>query len=191
MQAGADVDTVAGGRTGMRLITGALGVELAVLLVTGVALLFVYRPTAAQSWGDVVDLGPSVTVALVVRRVHQWATLLVIPTAASLAVVVLARSLRGRDLGRWALAAGLAAVPVAAAFTGLLLPWDQLALWAVTIGTDMSGYRPLLGDEVRFVVVGGSEVGPGTILGWLAVHALVLGPLAGGLGLAAWRRVAR
>ena len=39
-------------------------------------------------------------------------------------------------------------------FTGYLLPWDQLALWAVAVGTSMMGYTPVLGDQVRFVLLG-------------------------------------
>ena len=49
-------------------------------------------------------------------------------------------------------------------FTGYLLPWDQLALWAVTVGTNMMGYTPVFGDQVRFVLLGGVEIGTDTLL---------------------------
>ncbi len=52
----------------------------------------------------------------------------------------------------------------------------------------MAGYRPLLGSQVRFVLIDGVEVSPGTIVGWLLVHSLVLGPLLMSLVVLAWRR---
>ena len=59
-------------------------------------------------------------------------------------------------------------------FTGYLLPWDQLALWAVTVGTNMMGYTPVFGGEVRFVLLGGVEIGPETLLRWYVLHVLLL-----------------
>ena len=59
-------------------------------------------------------------------------------------------------------------------FTGYLLPWDQLALWAVTVGTNMMGYTPVFGDQVRFALLGGSEIGTDTLLRWYVLHVLLL-----------------
>jgi quinol-cytochrome oxidoreductase complex cytochrome b subunit len=59
-------------------------------------------------------------------------------------------------------------------FTGYLLPWDQLAIWAVTVGTNMMGYTPVFGRQVKFVLVGGLEVGPPTLIRWYVLHVLAL-----------------
>ena len=59
-------------------------------------------------------------------------------------------------------------------FTGYLLPWDQLALWAVTVGTNMMGYTPVFGSQVRFVLLGGAEIGGPTLLRWYVLHVLML-----------------
>ena len=59
-------------------------------------------------------------------------------------------------------------------FTGYLLPWDQLALWAVAVGTNMMGYTPVFGQEVRFVLLGGAEIGSDTLLRWYVLHVLFL-----------------
>jgi quinol-cytochrome oxidoreductase complex cytochrome b subunit len=59
-------------------------------------------------------------------------------------------------------------------FTGYLLPWDQLALWAVTVGTNMMGFTPVFGQEVRFVLLGGAEIGSETLLRWYVLHVLFL-----------------
>ena len=58
-------------------------------------------------------------------------------------------------------------------FTGYLLPWDQLALWAVTVGTNMMGYTPVFGSQVRFVLLGGAEISSATLLRWYVLHVLM------------------
>ena len=59
-------------------------------------------------------------------------------------------------------------------FTGYLLPWDQLALWAVTVGSNMAAYTPVFGDQVTFVLVGGVQITPDTLLRWYVLHVLFL-----------------
>src|SRR6266850_2137242 len=59
-------------------------------------------------------------------------------------------------------------------FTGYLLPWDQLALWAVTVGTNMMGYTPVFGTQVKFVLLGSKEIGNDTLLRWYVLHVLML-----------------
>ena len=83
---------------------------------------------------------------------------------------------------------GISLVPLAlfGSFTGYLLPWDQLALWAVTVGTNMRGYRPVLDHQVKFILMGGVEVGRNTLVRWFFVHLLVGGPLIGFAIVAAW-----
>jgi quinol-cytochrome oxidoreductase complex cytochrome b subunit len=64
-----------------------------------------------------------------------------------------------------------------ASFTGYLLPWDQLSFWAITVGTNIAGYAPVLGDAARTVLLGGAEVGQNTLIRFYALHIIVL-PLA-------------
>jgi quinol-cytochrome oxidoreductase complex cytochrome b subunit len=62
---------------------------------------------------------------------------------------------------RWvgpALGSGIAVATLLASFTGFLLPWDQLALWAVTVGSDLQGYTALFDPVVRFGLIGGVVV---------------------------------
>src|SRR6266542_3281900 len=59
-------------------------------------------------------------------------------------------------------------------FTGYLLPWDQLAIWAVAVGTSMMGYTPVIGNQVRFVLLGSVEIGPATLIRWYVLHVLAL-----------------
>ena len=67
----------------------------------------------------------------------------------------------------------VATVPLAA-FSGVLIAWDQLALWSVTVGTDMSGYGAIFADQVRYALVGTSEISVGTLRFWFWAHTVVL-----------------
>ena len=59
-------------------------------------------------------------------------------------------------------------------FTGYLLPWDQLAFWAVTVGTEMAGYVPFIGEAVKEIMLGGSVVSSATLLRFYVLHVAVL-----------------
>jgi quinol-cytochrome oxidoreductase complex cytochrome b subunit len=168
-----------------------LAIEIAVLVVTGIALWFAYRPTASQAWGDPVAEAYSweVRAALGLRLVHRLASGFAVPTALGVGIIVAFS--RQAHVRRWratALGAGIAGTTLAASFTGFLLPWDQLALWSVTVGSNFGGYGILFSSTVRFAIVGGVEVSPDTIIRWLLIHSLVLGPALIGLVVLARRR---
>lgn len=153
--------------------------ELIALMATGIWLFFLYRPTQAQAWDDIATLHSDVTFGVVVREIHRVASFLALCTAAVVGVlVVVDGALRRRPARSVAIAGALVFVVAAASVSGYLLPWDQLALWAVTVGTNMNGYRPLFGDQVRFVLLGGQEIGTSTLLRWLVIHGALLGPTA-------------
>ena len=59
-------------------------------------------------------------------------------------------------------------------FTGYLLPWDQLSIWAVTVGTSLAGYVPVVAKQSQFILLGGITVGPNTLLRWYVLHVLAL-----------------
>jgi quinol-cytochrome oxidoreductase complex cytochrome b subunit len=62
-------------------------------------------------------------------------------------------------------------------FTGYLLPWDQLAFWAITVGTNIAAYAPVVGDQMKFLLLGGHVIGPMTLLRFYVLHCVML-PLA-------------
>ena len=171
------------------VLLAVLSAEVAVLVVTGLALYFLYRPTARQAWGDLVaeSYDWDVRIALALRFLHRLASGLAVLTAVGLGVLIALSPAGGRRWVAPALGSGIAFTTLLAAFTGFLLPWDQLALWAVTVGSDLRGYTALFDPVVRFVLIGGVEVRPGTILLWLFIHGLVLGPLLIGLLVLAYR----
>ncbi|MDP9074693.1 MAG: cytochrome b [Actinomycetota bacterium] len=165
-------------RVATRLLVAA-AVELAALTVTGVLLLLFYRPSAGRAWGGRThDRYPLSAVGLL-RFAHRWQAHGLVVTLLAVAVVcvvrVMARS--RRRASSLVLAGGALLVGLFASFTGFLLPWDQLALWAVKVGSNMMGYRPVIsgGSNVQFVLIGGSQISVGTLRWWLLVH-VVLAP---------------
>lgn len=163
----ADIDSPAGdGQTARRVVFGALGLQLVLLTATGAVLLLEYRPAASGA-------------IAVVQVVHRWLSVLMVPSSIAGAVALV---MQGRGAVRAVTGLALVAVTLAATFTGFLLPWDQLALWAAEVGGNTRGYRWLGDDTVRFVIASGYEIGPDTVFRWLALH-LALGLAAGGLVL--------
>src|SRR6266536_2964063 len=88
----------------------------------------------------------------------------------------------------WVVGVLLFFVTLFLSFTGYLLPWDQIAIWAITVGTNLAPYTPLLGDPVYKVLVGGGAVGQATLIRFYVGHVILL-PLAGALLMAVhfWR----
>ena len=74
----------------------------------------------------------------------------------------------------WVIGVVLLTLTLLMSFTGYLLPWDQLAYWAVTVGTQMAAYVPFVGEQVQSLMLGGSTVGSATLLRFYVLHVAVL-----------------
>ena len=145
------------------------------LVITGVVLLVVYKPTGVSAWEDIYELQDgSWRLSSGFQQVHRLFALCAFLFPALLIVL----NLSSRNLRRVAQAVGMLVLSLAGWISGRFIAWDQLAMWAVTVGTDMQGFEPVFSDEVRFVLIDGSEVTLREIRAWLAVHVLVI-PLIG------------
>jgi quinol-cytochrome oxidoreductase complex cytochrome b subunit len=145
------------------------------LTVTGIFLMFFYRPTDVAAWNDISNLQTSVAFGLLVRNMHRWgAHLMVLSVFLHMARVFYHGAYKAPREFNWVIGVVLLMLTLLLSFTGYLLPWDQLALWAVTVGTNMMGYTPVLGTQVRFVLLGGKEIGSETLLRWYVLHVLML-----------------
>ena len=179
-----------------RWLLAATAAEFAILAATGVLLVLFYRPSASQAWG-VHQAHAPVTFAGVVRIGHRLASYLFGLTMLALLVIAIslaaARSLRTRPHGLTVVVAAAAfLVSLGASFTGYLLPWDQLALRAVTVGTNMMGFRPILsGAQIQYVLVDGAAVSLTTFRRWFYVHTVALPLVTVALGVAIVRRLRR
>ena len=106
---------------------------------------------------------------------HRWgAHLMVLSVFLHMARVFYHGAYKPPREFNWVIGIMLLQLTLLLSFTGYLLPWDQLSMWAVAVGTNMMGYTPVFGDQVRFVLLGGKEIGAETLLRWYVLHVLML-----------------
>ncbi|MFV0257020.1 MAG: selenite/tellurite reduction operon b-type cytochrome ExtP [Acidimicrobiales bacterium] len=146
-----------------------------VLTITGIFLMFFYRPTAAAAWDDIETLQTQIAFGLLVRNMHRWgAHLMVLSVFLHMARVFYHGAYKAPREFNWVIGVNLLQFTLLLSFTGYLLPWDQLALWAVTVGTNMMGFTPVIGPQLKFVLLGGQVIGTDTLLRWYVLHVLLL-----------------
>jgi quinol-cytochrome oxidoreductase complex cytochrome b subunit len=159
------------------------------LTVTGVLLMFYYVPSVERAYSDIAALETNVRYGSLMRNMHRW-------MAHGMVITVLLHMMRVFYTGaykpprefNWVVGVILLILTLLLSFTGYLLPWDQLALWAITVGTNMVGSAPVLGDSVVFVMRGGFEVGPNALIRFYTLHVIGL-PLVAAIFMAVhfWR----
>jgi quinol-cytochrome oxidoreductase complex cytochrome b subunit len=146
-----------------------------ILLVTGVYLMFVYTPSVGSAYGDMQHLKTGVGFGQLIRNVHRWAAhLMVLVVALHLVRVFYAGAYKKPREFNWVIGVMLLLLTLGFSFTGYLLPWDQLAYWAVTVGTNLVHYVPLVGGKLQDLLIGGPQVGQNTLLRFYALHVAVL-----------------
>ena len=163
---------------------GGLSFFLFILLtITGIFLMFFYRPMAdlggAQAYTDMQNIRTFVFFGDFVRNLHRWgAHLMVITVTLHMARVFYTGAYKPPREFNWVVGVVLLVLTLLLSFTGYLLPWDQLALWAITVGTNMVGSAPILGEPNRFVLVGGFQVGQAALIRFYTLHVIGLPLLA-------------
>lgn len=147
----------------------------AILGLTGVLLMFYYVPSVELAYGWMQDLIFVVPFGRIMRNLHRW-------TAHAMVVVVFLHMCRvfytaaykpPREFN-WVVGVFLLVLTLGSSFTGYLLPWDQLSFWAITVATNIVSYLPLLGDWIRFLLLGGNMVGGEALLRFYVLHVAVL-----------------
>ena len=150
-------------------------VLLGSLIASGVYLMFFYVPSPDSAYADIQRLQTEVTFGQYIRNVHRWsAHLMVLAVAAHMARVFYRGAYKPPREFNWLIGVVLLVLTLLMSFTGYLLPWDQLAFWAVTVGTEMAGYVPFVGDSVKEMMLGGPVVGAATLLRFYVLHVAVL-----------------
>jgi len=167
-------------------------VLLGTLALTGSLLMLGYTPVPGEAYASIESLEGEVLFGAFVRSVHHWSANLLVLVAFlhMLRVIFTGGFLDGRALN-WLVGLVLLAAIAASSFTGYLLPWDQLAYWAVTIVTGMAGYVPLAGVALAALLRGGPEIGPETLGTYYAFHTQWLPALLVALALFHFWRVRR
>jgi quinol-cytochrome oxidoreductase complex cytochrome b subunit len=150
-----------------------------ILAVTGVLLMFYYVPATEHAYNNMKDLEFVVTAGQVLRNMHRWAAhLMVIFVALHMCRVFYTAAYKPPREFNWVLGVGLFLLTLGLSFTGYLLPWDQLAYWAITVGTNIAGYAPMVGEKVKFVLLGGHSVGESALIRFYVLHVILLPSLA-------------
>jgi quinol-cytochrome oxidoreductase complex cytochrome b subunit len=142
-----------------------------ILFVSGMYLMFFYHPAVPDAYFDMHTLSTQVAFGQFVRNIHRWsAHLMVLVVAIHLMRVFYAGAYKEPRQFNWVIGVVLLLLTLFMSFTGYLLPWDQLAFWAITVGTNIAGYVPLLGDHARQILLGGSDVGAPALLRFYVLH---------------------
>ena len=124
------------------------------------------------------DLQFVVTFGVVLRNIHRWAAhAMVFVVFLHLCRVFWTGSYKAPRQFNWVVGVALLILTLALSFTGYLLPWDQLAFWAITVGTNIAAYAPFVGERLKFLLLGGHVIGPMTLLRFYVLHCVFL-PLA-------------
>ncbi|ABB32348.1 Cytochrome b/b6 domain protein [Geobacter metallireducens RCH3] len=160
-----------------------------ILVASGLLLMFYYTPSTELAYRNMKDLEYVVTFGVILRNVHRWsAHAMVAFVFLHMCRVFYTGSYKAPREFNWVIGVFLLLVTLFLSFTGYLLPWDQLAFWAVTVGSNIAGYMPVLGDYIRFLMLGGNEVGQMALLRFYVLHVVALPLLAATLlGVHFWR----
>ncbi len=162
-----------------------------ILGITGVILMFLYVPSVERAYWSIKDLDFAVSFGWFLRRVHRvCAHLMVVAVFLHMFRVFLTGSYKAGKIVHswrnynWVLGVVLLALTLLLSFTGYLLPWDQLAFWAITVGTNIAAAVPVFGEQLRQVLLGGTIIGQPTLIRFYVLHCALL-PVAL-LGITFW-----
>jgi quinol-cytochrome oxidoreductase complex cytochrome b subunit len=164
------------------------------LTVTGILLMFYYHPTADKAFNDIVALRHDTPLGIM-RELHRWgAHAMVLSVWLHMYRVFMTCSYKPPREFNWNIGVILLLLTLLLSFTGYLLPWDQLAIWAVTVGTNMARAHPVIGHEgpgaellklgdiqlvtagsdIRFALLSGRFVGEATLLRFYVLHCIAI-----------------
>jgi quinol-cytochrome oxidoreductase complex cytochrome b subunit len=131
-----------------------------VLTLTGLLLMFHYHPTPERAYGDIEDLMYAIPYGRFMRNLHRWSGhAMILLVIAHMVRVFHAGAYRPPREFNWVVGVLLLVLTFFLSFTGYLLPWDQLAFWAVTVGANMAAATPVIGHLGPFAIVGeGADV---------------------------------
>jgi len=145
------------------------------LAFTGLLLMFYYVPSTAQAYDRMLDLRGSVAFGTFLRNMHRWAAHAMVGVVfLHMCRVFFTGAYKAPREFNWVVGISLFLLTLFASFTGYLLPWDQLAFWAITVGTSIAGYAPLVGQKMKFLLLGDYAVGQEALLRFYVLHVAAL-----------------
>jgi cytochrome b6 len=146
-----------------------------ILVVTGILLMLYYHPSVPQAYADMKDLRFVVSAGLFLRNLHRWsAHAMVLLVFAHMCKVFYRGAYRPPREFNWVVGMVLLILTLLLSYTGYLLPWDQLAFWAITVGSNIMSSVPVLGARMRFLMLGGNTVNANALLRFYVLHCVIL-----------------
>jgi len=146
-----------------------------ILTFTGIVLSLYYVPSKLEAYGSIRFIDDLLPLGWLMRSMHIWA-------ASGMVVAVMAHMLRVYVTGsyksprefNWVVGMALFVITMAFGFSGYLLPWDQKAFWATTVGSAMPGATPVIGEFFVRIIRGGEDVTGITLLRFYILHVYLL-----------------
>jgi len=158
-----------------------------ILCITGVLLMVYYKPSTELAYQSIKDIHYVVSTGRFIRNIHRWAAhVMVLAVLLHMARVFYTASYKKPREFNWLVGLGLLVLTLGLSFTGYLLPWDQLAYWAITIGSNIANSPRELTDAVgitawfdpggfqRKLLLGASYVGEDALIRFYVLHVFVL-----------------
>ena len=154
---------------------GMAVVLVGMLFASGLMLKFVYQPVPDRAYESIIHLQNNVPFGQLIRNIHHWSGNLLL-------IIVFLHFLRTFFTGafhpprqfNWIIGVVMFLAVLMSNITGYLLPWDQLAFWAITICTGMLEYIPGIGEWLQELIRGGSDIGPATLSIFFAIHTAII-----------------
>ncbi|MCG3160774.1 MAG: Cytochrome b6 [Acidobacteria bacterium] len=152
-----------------------------ILTVTGTFLMFLYVPSVERAYLSVKDLEYTVSFGWFLRGLHRISAHLMVAVVFlhMVRVFLTAAYKNGAAVNQnrpvnWIVGVVLLLVTLFLSFTGYLLPWDQLAYWAITVGTNIASAAPVAGEWMRFILLGGNTIEQNTLIRFYVLHCFFL-----------------
>jgi ubiquinol-cytochrome c reductase cytochrome b subunit len=164
------------GGAGWRYVWGStLVFVFSIQLITGVLLMTAYSPSSTQAWSSVHFIQYKMDFGWLIRGLHHFGsqTMMILIGLHMLQVVIAGAHLPPREVNWW-LGMALFGVVFGLSLTGYLLPWDQKGFWATRVATNISNNIPVIGPEIRQLLVGGEDYGNHTLTRFYALHVAIL-----------------
>lgn len=143
--------------------------------ITGILLAIYYHPTPEAAYDSILFIMNDVNFGWLIRSIHAWsANLMIIFCVLHLLRVAIQGAYRPPREMTWLVGVALLLLTLGFGFTGYLLPWDERAFWATTVGTQIAGSVPLIGNYIQDFLRGGPDLSDLTLSRFFDVHVLVL-----------------
>src|SRR3984893_2159034 len=144
-------------------------------VITGVFLALYFVPSADHAHTTVAYITKSVTAGSFLRGLHSYgASAMIVVLLLHLSQTYLYGAYKGRRELLWFSGCVLFALVLGMAFTGYLLPWDQRAYFATAVGTNAASEVPLIGESIKRMMRGGTEMGTLTISRFFVAHVFLI-----------------